>query len=265
VVAGLPEEVDRPFEYLQPPEPNGGNGNMTYESRIVAWTLRHAHTLFDDEPEQLGWRVISNVLYKSNGERPSFQNVAKTISKLEDTLKATGSFKRPVEGVGRRPVIPNHQKNQMAECLMHSKEVRGFVPTVFVAGRNPDCFTNPSTEKAVSASTCARVMKTKCFDEDPADPWQFIAGLKLDRLSPQKKLQRATFGSANINRQTDEFWGTQVVCLDPVPKILPKTVARLAQVGFESFQSIYISCQTFRVMNFFFVIVPVGELSHGCF
>ena len=230
----LEEEVDRPFAFLEPSSPAGTHGQLTYESRVAAYVLRHAHTLWeDDDVEQLGWRRIASVLFKTDGSRPTFQAVAQTVTTMEANLPKTGSFRRSSANVGRPPQIPSAQKARVAECMMSSKEARTFVPTRWVAGINRDDFKNQKTDEPISWSTCHRIMKTLCFDETPNDPWRFIPGLARTKLDPSKMAQRLCFGENNVEYKPDDWWSTEVVCIDPVPHILARSIRRLMEVLFQ--------------------------------
>lgn len=108
------------------PEEKPYRGVLGETANIMIYTLANAHELYKEEPEALGTRKIAKQVFKTNGEHPSHEAVAKALERMEARNSfLLDNFKRK-PGSGRPPKYGNAQKQEIAEALMYHKSIRGY-------------------------------------------------------------------------------------------------------------------------------------------
>lgn len=70
-------------------------------------------------------------------------------------------------------MITTAQENTIAQSAMNMKS-KGLVPTVAaVVAQCPKATMNPETQEPFTSKVICQVFKSRCYDKNPDEPWEF--------------------------------------------------------------------------------------------
>ena len=182
-----------------------------------------------EQPSQLlGGRVdvwIAGRLTLKGGGKPSARAVRNQIHLCSDSSWYPG---KPLSvSTGRPSVVTEHQKDEIARVAMELKRGCKRNPTpAQVRSKLPKLSLNPATQDPLSDKSIRDVFRTRCFDEDEDDPWQWLASPSQDCLPEEMKPLRVACAEHYLETFTAGAWVNDVA-IDPCSSLLPRTAARL--------------------------------------
>lgn len=123
---------------------------------------------------------------------------------------------------GRKRVITSQQIATIAGSAKRMK-LKGIEPTVAnVLAHCPQATTNQETGETFSKDVILNVFKTKCYDNDPAFPWNHQPPKHKTALTDAQKGHRCDWGIAikALKHQARWFY-SHVIWMDPCNVIVP--------------------------------------------
>ena len=170
-------------------EPPDFNPSCTVKGELPPWEVAKAfafHTVVKTLSEQLG-EPASKLLGKplaeyiaehvtlQGGGHPEPRAVQKVVARCSQAEWYPGQRTEARKGAGRPPVFSEHTKDEVARVAMELKRKRLAPTPRRVRARLPNLVVNKETQRRMSNSTVQRIYATRCYDENPDDPWQFLA------------------------------------------------------------------------------------------
>lgn len=170
---------------------------------------------------------ISERVHVQGGGAPDRSTIFRTIAKCKDPTWFPGKQDRAQ--AGRPPVYSPHVKEEVARVAMALKR-KNIAPTPRrVRAKLPNKMTNPETGMPMDTKTVLRIFQTLCFDDDIADPWQYLPCLSQDILPEHLKPLRVA-ACRHILKTTNAKSWVNHVSIDPCYTLLPKSEAKLEQL-----------------------------------
>ena len=210
----------------------------TREGYLPPWEIAKAYAFHEvisklqqelgmQAAELLGMRadayIASQVTLKGGGH-PSARAIRALVNKCKDPEWFPG---KPQSDVGGRPpVYTEHQKNEVARVAMDLKRKRVAPTPRRVRARLPQVARNPDTGRLMDKKTIQAIFKTRCFDENEDDPWQYLTCASQDALPEELKPLRVACAK-HILAHVHPSAHTSHVAIDPCYSLLPKTQERL--------------------------------------
>ena len=153
---------------------------------------------------------------------PTEQAVGKLLAKIEhDAHWFPGNVYG--ERTGRPVQIPSKNKAAIARSAMAIKR-DGREPTFSnVISRSEKASINPITHKVMSPRSFSKILKERCYDEDPSDKWQHLPRSAGKPLTEEEIAKRLAFGQRMEGVLTSDFYTKRVVWTDICCDLLPLT------------------------------------------
>jgi len=223
-------------------EPPDFNPSCTVKGELPPWEVAKAfafHTVVKTLSEQLG-EPASKLLGKplaeyiaehvtlQGGGHPEPRAVQKVVARCSQAEWYPGQRTEARKGAGRPPVFSEHQKDEVARVAMELKRKRLAPTPRRVRARLPNLVVNKETQRRMSNSTVQRIYATRCYDETPDDPWQFLACASQDVLAESLKPLRVACARHILREVTARSWYSYV-SIDPCYTLLPKSQERLEE------------------------------------
>lgn len=166
---------------------------------------------------------IAEEVEKVGGGRPNENSIRKWREKFEaDPQWHPGKQAEDAETAGRKKIITKQQEATIAKCAMALK-AKGVEPTAKeMKTRCPAATLNAETDESFSDKVILEVFKTRCYDNDPAEPWKHVSPKCKTALSPELKVLRAAWGEVMLGKRHHRDWyHRHVLWMDPCHTILP--------------------------------------------
>jgi len=171
----------------------------------------------------LGYDAIAKEVTKVGGGHPSKQGIALMNAVLDhDRAWYPGKVSENARKRGPKPVFAEKSKVQVAKSAMSLKK-RGLEPSVpAILTQTPKAAKNPRTKRFFSAPTIAKVLKERCFDERPEDPWVCVNPCSKTALPPEVIVARAKWAKTlRRNGRTAQWYFNNCIWLDPCNTVIP--------------------------------------------
>ena len=136
---------------------------------------------------------------------PTEQAIGQLLAKIEHDDKW---FPGKVYGerTGRPVQIPSRNKAAIARCAMAIKS-DGREPTFAnVISRSEKASINPITKKVISPWSFGKILKERCYDEDPKDKWLHLPRVAGKPLTKEEIAKRLAFGKRMEGLRPSEFY-----------------------------------------------------------
>ena len=188
----------------------GLNPERTQIGRLPPWELAKAlafHTviaavcehLCQTAPEPLGKRAdayIAEQVTVVGGGHPSERAVRAAVVRCRSSAYYPGQPRK--DGAGRPAVFTEHQKDEVARVAMNmTNGKRPMQPSpARVRAVLPKLLVNPANDKRMSDWSIREIFKTRCYDEDENDPWDWLPAGAQAFLTPtdiEKRMQCAKY------------------------------------------------------------------------
>ena len=131
---------------------------------------------------------------------------------------------------GRPPVYSEFRKKKVAEVAMNSLKRQRLAPTPRrVRQKLPGLTRNPQTGKPMDDKTIHAIFKTRCYDDEEDDPWQYLHSPSQDVLAEELKPLRVRCARW-ILQNISQGQCAQHVAIDPCYKLLPKKQERMEEM-----------------------------------
>ena len=223
-------------------EPPDFNPSSTVQGELPPWEVAKAfalHTVMKDVSEQLG-EPASKLLGKplaeyiaehvtlQGGGHPQPRAVQKLVARCSQPGWYPGQRTEARQGAGRPATFSEHQLNEVARVGMDLKRRRIRPTPRNVRARLPNLVVNKDTQQLMSNRTIQRVFATRCYDETPDDPWQFLACPSQDVLAEYLKPLRVACAKYILQNLTARTWYSYV-SIDPCYTLLAKSQERMEE------------------------------------
>ena len=173
--------------------------------------------------KQLSDPDIASQVTKVGGGHPGKDAIRQLRMKIDnDPAWHPGKEADDAGTPGRKRVITTQQENTIAASAKRMK-ANGIEPTAErVIARCKEATTNPETGKPFCHETILNVFRSKCYDKDPAFPWNHQPPKRKTALTEEQKVERCVWGQAvlDINHQARWFFA-HVIWMDPCNVIVP--------------------------------------------
>ena len=171
---------------------------------------------------------IAGQVRSANGQHPTERTVEYVVARCKDPGWFPGKCR--AKGGGRPPVYSEYKKNKVAEVAMETLKRKRVAPTPRrVRQKLPGLTRNPVTGNAMDDKTIQKIFKTRCYDEDEDDPWQYLESQSQDVLAEELKPRRLTSAGWILENIPQSHW-LKHVGFDPCYKLLPKKQERLEEL-----------------------------------
>lgn len=221
----------------------GLNPDRTQAGRLPPWEVAKAlafRTVIDSvcahldqkAPDLLGKPVdtyIAEQLILVGGGQPTERAVRALVSRSRSSPYYPGQPRKL--GAGRPAVFTEHQKNEVARVAMHLKSgKRPMQPSpARVRAVLPRLIVNPETDQRMSDWSIREIFKTRCYDEDEEDMWQWLPAGAQTYLTPTAIEQRMRCATYIVKNFPTGSWVSHVA-IDPCSTLLPRADWRLLEM-----------------------------------
>jgi hypothetical protein len=171
---------------------------------------------------------IAGHVTMQGGGHPEPRQVQRVVARCSQADWYPGKRTEARKGAGRPPTFSEHQKNEVARVAMELKRKRLAPTPRRVRARLPNLTINKETQQFMSSRTVQRIYATRCYDETPDDPWQFLACASQDVLANFLKPLRVACARWILRHLTARSWYSYV-SIDPCYTLLPKSQERLEE------------------------------------
>ena len=114
---------------------------------------------------------------------------------------------------------------EVARVAMENKDALIRPTPAQCRARLPALTTNKKTKQAMSDKTVQRIFKSRCYDKNKDDPWQWLGSAAQEYLPESMKPSRAIFAKTFLEFFSAVAW-LQFCAIDPCRSLLPKTRAK---------------------------------------
>lgn len=204
---------------------SGRKGTLSPWSQALVWGLYKASEL---KGLNLTNGDIAQHVYKV-GTLPKAHPTPEAIGQLCAKMDADPDWypgKTSEEGAtpGRKKVITPAQEAAIAKSGMAQKGA-GLEPSVSqTIARCEKATLNPETGQPFSAKVILQVFKTRCYDKDPAHPWEHRAPKQKTALSEPAKAARLLWANVMLAKRHQAGWFFRhILWFDPSYVIVPAT------------------------------------------
>ena len=221
----------------------GLDSERTQKGRLPPWEVAKAfafHTVIAAVCDHLG-QAPPELLGKSNdafiaerltlvgGGHPSQRAVRAAVVRCRSSSYYPGQPRR--DGAGRPAVFTEHQKDEVARVAMNmSRGKRPMQPSpARVRTVLPKLIVNPDTDKRMSDWSIREIFKTRCYDEDENDPWDWLPAGAQSFLTPTDIEKRMRCGKHIVANFPAGSWVNHVA-IDPCSTMLPRADWRLLEM-----------------------------------
>ena len=166
---------------------------------------------------------LAQVVYKVGGGHPSREAIRLLRTRFDgDGGWYPGKVSEDAKPPGRPKVISAVQAHAVAHSAMAMK-ARGTEPTVeAVVAHCPRATLNPETAEPFTSKVILEVFRTRCYDDNPEQPWQHVTPNQKTALSPELQLVRHKWGEAMLSKGHQSRWYfNHCVWMDPCSSIIP--------------------------------------------
>ena len=171
---------------------------------------------------------IARQVHTADGKHPGQRAVQHVVARCQDPEWFPGQ--RRASGAGRPPVYTEHRKDKVAAVAMDSLKRRRVAPTPRrVRQKLPGLTRNPVTGKPMADKTIHAIFKSRCYDEDEDDPWQYLDSQSQDVVAEELKPRRVACAQWILDNIPQSHW-CHHVALDPCYKLLPRKQEKLEEL-----------------------------------
>lgn len=171
---------------------------------------------------------IAGQVKTADGEHPCERAVQHVVSRCQNPEWFPGAPR--AKGAGRPPVYSEHRRQKVAEVAMEQLKRQRIAPTPRrVRQKLPGLTRNPVTGQPMDDKTMHGIFKSRCYDEQDDDPWQYLDNQSQDVLAEELKPLRVKCGQWILDNIPQRDWNTHVA-IDPCYKLLPRKQERLEEM-----------------------------------
>ena len=199
---------------------SGRTGTLSPWSVAKVFALVKMSARFDME---LTDGNVADEVEKVGGGRPSDNSIRLWRERFEaDPQWHPGKQAEGAETAGRKKIITKQQEATIAKCAMALKR-KGVEPTAKeMKTRCPAATLNVETDEAFSDKVILEIFKTRCYDDDPDEPWRHVSPKCKTALSPELKVLRAAWGEVMLEKRHHRDWYYRhILWMEPCHTILP--------------------------------------------
>ena len=200
----------------------GQRGNLSPWSEAKVWALRE---VYQDTHEGKTWGLytyIAGKVEKIGGGSPSREAIRQLCEKMEEDPEW---FPGKRASMGGRPRSVSAQNEAVIARSAVALKKAGIEPTfALVAAQCPNASLNPATGERIDKKRIYSIMKERCYDETPDQPWKHRPRLSKTLLTAEDMQRRMRWAeSMKSLRHTPAWYVKHLIWTDICNDILPRT------------------------------------------
>ena len=205
--------------------------NLAPQEAAKAIAFKQVLKSFEEHQGKSCWELLgkgraeftASQLTRVDGKRPQRRAIEKIWA------KATAPGVVAVKRRGRPPQISQAQKQAIADKAMELKKDLWAPTPSRVRACLPRRTVNQKTQAPISNFSICKVFKTKCYDENEDDPWQFLPSPQQDCLTAAIRPRRVKTAQHFLkNFAQGAAWN--FVAIDPCFSLLPTNEEKSEQM-----------------------------------
>ena len=201
-------------------------GRLSPWMEAKAWGLREGWRDLHDGSEHGMLTWIAKRVTKGGGGNPTVESVRRLFEKISSD---PDWFPGKLYGSpgGRPPALSEQKKAAIARSAMALKR-NGLEPTFgLVVAQCPNATINPETNATVGKKRVYDVMREKCYDDSPQEPWTHRPRLSKTVLTPEDMRKRLAWGRYMQGlKHTPAWYAKNLIWTDICNDILPRTAKK---------------------------------------